>query len=418
MKQAQEGPEVASPAAWWSVVQVATVVGFAIMGDSLLYGILPLAAEDLLFSPQQVGLLLSANRLVRLVSNTWLSTLFARLGPRRPFVMAAGLGVLTTLIYAAGWGFGLFLLARLGWGIAWSGLRQGGYQAVWRGGHHQTGRLMGLLWGIIRTGSALSVLLGGYLFDHYGYRTTVLVVTGLTLMALPLAWRVRWPQTEAATPIGRPHVRFWEGWRALLHDSLQGQTVLIGALKLFFDAILVATAALFLADHIGVDQGFSLLGVGQMAGALLATRWLADLVVGPLVGVLSDWVGQLPLATLLMTLLLGCLTAALWFGGWVSLLAFVGVLLLSPGINVTLDAVANRVALRTAAPQQFIGVYATLADGGSALGPLLALPLVAWVGFAPLYLPVGGLLLLAIVHFWWRLRHMDWGTPSVSTTST
>lgn len=387
------------------VIQVAAVVGFAIMGDSLLYGILPLAAGGLAITPEQVGLLLSANRLVRLVSNTWVSSLFARFGPGVPFMVAAGLGMLTTLLYGLGWGFGVFLAARLGWGIAWSSLRQGGYQAVWTGGQAKTGRLMGLMWGVIRAGSAVSVLVGGYLFDVYGYRAAVFGIAALTALALPIAWSVRWPAAAQGYQATKQAVRFTDGWRSAFQDPLQREAVLIGALKLFFDAVLVATAALFLAEHVRAGEALSRLGlgVGIVAGAVLATRWLSDLVVGPLIGLLSDRLGQLPLAAALITMLLGLLTLSLWLSGVPSLLAFLCVLVLSTGINVTLDAAANRVALHTPSPQHFIGVYTTLSDGGSALGPLLALPLVSSVGFVPVYLPAGALLLVVVYHFWWRM---------------
>lgn len=385
------------------VIQVASVVGFAIMGDSLLYGILPLAATALAISPQGVGILLSVNRLVRLVSNTWISSLFARFGPRAPFLAAAGLGTLTTLLYGLNWGFVTFVLARLGWGIAWSSLRQGGYQAVWTGGPARTGRLMGLLWGIIRLGSAISVLIGGYLFDHYGYRSTVFVIVGLTALALPIALTIRWPEAAHVQASAKPssHVGFVEAWRAAMSDSLQREVVLIGALKSFFDAVLVATAALYLAEQVRADAALAALGlgVGMVAGAVLATRWLSDLAVGPLLGLAADRFGQLWMAVLLLSILLTALTFSLLSAGLPALAAFLLVLILSTGVNVTLDAVANGVALRAASsPQHFVGVYATLSDGGSALGPLLALPLVSTVGFAPVYLPVGAILLVVAFH--------------------
>ncbi|MBX2997806.1 MAG: MFS transporter [Caldilineaceae bacterium] len=373
------------------------------MGDSLLYGILPLAAASLAISPERVGILLSVNRLVRLLSNTWISSIFARFGPRQPFLAAAGLGTLTTLLYGLNWGFLTFVLARLGWGIAWSSLRQGGYQAVWTGGPMRTGRLMGLLWGIIRLGSAISVLIGGYLFDLYGYRSTVFVIVGLTALALPIALTIRWPVTaDVRSPTSATgQVSFIEAWRTAMRDPLQREVVLIGALKSFFDAILVATAALYLAQQVRADAALAGLGlgVGMVAGAVLATRWLSDLAIGPLLGFAADRFGQLRMAVLLLGILLTSLTLSLLSGGLPALAAFLLVLILSTGVNVTLDAVANGVALRTASsPQHFVGVYATLSDGGSALGPLLALPLVSAIGFAPVYLPAGAILLATVIH--------------------
>ena len=126
-----------------------------------MYSILPLEAENLGISLPLVGVLLSANRLIRLISNTVSSGFFERFGPRQPFFIATICGLVSTALYGAGWGFTVFLFARLLWGMAWSALRQGGYQAIWAGGSRIKGRLTGIFFGIVRVGSALAVLLGG-----------------------------------------------------------------------------------------------------------------------------------------------------------------------------------------------------------------------------------------------------------------
>jgi len=306
------------------VLLVSAVIGLSIQGDSLLYGILPLAAQGLGIPLGLVGLLLSANRLVRLISNTWASTLYERFGPRLPFMGSAILGFLTALAYGGSWGVVVFVLARMAWGVAWSGLRQGGYQSVWAGGPGVTGRLMGLLWGIIRLGSAISVLLGGWIFDQYGYRPAVLVIAAITALAIPLAWVVRWP--EAATHRPKPTAATgtaveksspWEGWRVALADSTQRWVLFIGLQKPIFDSILVSTAALFLAQRMGSDQPLAAfgIGIGTTAGLVLALRWLSDLVVGPLLGALSDGMGQLWLATLLVLGILAAVVGAVALGG-------------------------------------------------------------------------------------------------------
>ena len=164
---------------------VSGAVAFAIMGDSLLYAILPLAAGDLALSPGQVGLLLSANRLIRLFSNTWLSALFARFGPYRTFVISAILGVLTTAAYGLGWGFVVLLAARIAWGISWSGLRQGTFQSIWAGAGSDAGRLMGFSWGIVRGGSAISAVLGGFLFDYFGFQVSVWTIAAFSAICDP-----------------------------------------------------------------------------------------------------------------------------------------------------------------------------------------------------------------------------------------
>ena len=179
------------------VLVTSLAVAFAIMGDSLLYAILPLAAGQLALSPQQVGLLLSANRLIRLFSNTWLGAIFARFGPYRAFVISAILGVLTTAFYGFRLGFIVFLLARIGWGVSWSGLRQGTYQSIWAGERAEAGRLMGLMWGVVRGGSAVSAVLGGFLFDYFGFQTTVWTIAVLSAVAIPIAVGLTWPASAS-----------------------------------------------------------------------------------------------------------------------------------------------------------------------------------------------------------------------------
>lgn len=383
------------------VVAVSGTVAFAIMGDSLLYGILPLAAEDLGLLPQQVGLLLSANRLIRLLSNTWLSTLFARFGPYRTFVVSAILGVLTTAIYGLGWGFLMLLMARMAWGISWSGLRQGSYQAIWAGAGSAAGRLMGLMWGVVRGGSAVSVLLGGFLFDCYGYQVTVWTIAAISTLAIPIALRLSWPAgAQIGKPVSQPARNMLQGWQEALSDPLQRTVLLVGFFKLLLNAILIATASLFLAERFGDQAGGVLLGleVGALTGIVLATRWFSDLFLGAVMGALADRIGRIRLSVLLILLLCLGLAVMLWTTANLSILALLGVLITSTGVNVILDAYANQLALGTAQPELFVGAYTTASDLGSALGPLLAFTLVTAVGFAPVYGVAALLVLITVLY--------------------
>ena len=383
------------------VVAVSGTVAFAIMGDSLLYGILPLAAEDLGLLPQQVGLLLCANRLIRLLSNTWLSTLFARFGPYRTFVVSAILGVLTTAIYGLGWGFLMLLMARMAWGISWSGLRQGSYQAIWAGAGSAAGRLMGLMWGVVRGGSAVSVLLGGFLFDRYGYQVTVWTIAAISTLAIPIALRLSWPAgAQIGKPVSQPARNMLQGWQEALSDPLQRTVLLVGFFKLLLNAILIATASLFLAERFGDQAGGVLLGleVGALTGVVLATRWFSDLFLGAVMGALADRIGRIRLSVLLILLLCLGLAVMLWTTASLSILALLGVLITSTGVNVILDAYANQLALGTAQPELFVGAYTTASDLGSALGPLLAFTLVTAVGFAPVYGVAALLVLITVLY--------------------
>lgn len=394
------------------VLTVSGAVAFAIMGDSLLYAILPLAAGDLGLAPEHVGLLLSANRLIRLFSNTWLSALFARFGPYRAFLVSAVLGVLTTAAYGLGWGFVVLLLARIGWGISWSGLRQGAFQSIWTGTDSEAGRLMGLMWGVVRGGSAISAVLGGFLFDYYGYKATVWPIAALSALAIPIAMGLSWPASASPTPTAAaapaPEANGWRralvsGRRSLsaaVSAPLPRSVLLVGFFKLLLNSTLIATASVFLAERFGGRADGVILGlqVGALTGILLGTRWFSDLFLGAAMGALSDWIGRIRLTVALVLLLCLGLAAMLWLSTSLSILALLAVLIVSTGVNVALDAYANQAALGTPQPQMFVGAYATASDLGSAVGPLFAFSLVTAVGFAPVYGVAALLVVLTVSH--------------------
>lgn len=380
---------------------VAVVVGLIIMGDSLMYGLLPLEAERLGIALPLVGVLLSANRLVRLVSNTWAGALFSRFGPRWPFFGAVVLGLMTTVVYGLGWGFVAFLLARAGWGVAWSGLRQGGYDAVWLGAAGRRGRLMGILWGVVRLGSAVSVLVGGFLRDNFGYGSAVGFVVAMGVLALPLAFWLPWPRQatfERQTP-----PNFATGWRMALRTAARRWVLAAGFVSGTLEGVLVSTAALFVTQKLGAVSPMAALGVGigTVAGGLLAVRFTADLIFGPLFGTISDKIGQANMALLLAVVqLTGLLGAVNLSGGWMAASLAI-VFVCGAGMFVTLSAASSHVAARSDHPYHYVGAYTTFGDAGMALGPLLAYSAGGVIGLPGLYVG-GGVLLALVIGGMWR----------------
>jgi MFS family permease len=322
-------------------------------------------------------------------------------------VAAAALALLTTATYGIGWGFWAFLLARIGWGIVWSGLRQGAYQAVWSGDEAIRGRLTGLLWGIVRLGSALSVFVGGYLRDQFGYPVAVTVVACVTGLAFPTALFIGWPDVlPPKTRTRQPVLRGW--WRAFRAPSARW---LLGAgfLHKALEGVLISTVSLFLVDKLGPNGPLlqASVGAATVAGALLAVRWASNLAFGPAIGLLSDRLGQPRMAALLTCLLLAGVMGAAGMFGLLSVLCLALVFLVSGGLYVTLSAAASHAALHTDRPHLFIGGYTTAADGGLALGPLLAYSLTDGVGLSSLYLLSSSVLALVVLLYWWSERADD-----------
>ncbi len=401
------------------VVQVGVVIGLCILGDSLMYSLLPLEASALGISLPLVGVLLSANRLVRLFSNTWASEVFARLGPRSPFWAATILGLVSTALYGVGWGFAVFLVARLLWGVAWSALRQGGYEAVWAGASSMRGRLTGLQWGLVRLGSASSVLVGGWLYDQYGYEAAVAAVTLATIPAIAVAGLLQWPPSA-----GRPKLtvsaqravaesdsasgakssswaRVIAGWKMGLGEARLRWLVGAGFLGHLLNGVVLSTTSLYLASRMEAGGQLAQLGIGigMLAGIMLGTRWLSDMLLGPVFGYVADRFGKANTAAVTSAVLFVGLLGVAWLPLVPAVVSLLLVFICDGGIYVMLAAAASDSATRTDQPHAFVGVYTTGGDAGSALGPLLAFPLSGTIGLAPLYVAVGFLLVVAVFRY-------------------
>jgi MFS family permease len=93
------------------------------LGDQLLYAVLPVMHEAMGIPVTAVGLILSANRLVRLGTTRLSGYVIDRFGRRWPFIGSLLLGGVTTIAYGVLSGVWTFLIARLLWGTAWSFLR-------------------------------------------------------------------------------------------------------------------------------------------------------------------------------------------------------------------------------------------------------------------------------------------------------
>jgi MFS family permease len=293
-----------------------------------------------------------------------------------------------------GWGFAVFLGARMLWGIAWSGLRQGGYQAVWHGGQATKGRLTGLLWGIVRLGSAAAVLGGGFLYDRYGYEVTIWAIMGVTALALPVVLWLRWPvalqqgtRADARVQQPRKNQFQWQIWRELLRTPLVRWLLGAGAIQLYLSGVVVSTTSIYLAERLQASENSLLFGIGvaTITGLLQGVRWLSDITIGPTIGRLSDHVGQARMALILSLISLLAIIGLATSANFYAVLCLFLYFLCDSGVSVTLSAAASGVALQSERPHHLIGAYTTAGDLGSALGPLLAFSVGRYLGLPLTY---------------------------------
>src|SRR5262249_22274247 len=81
------------------VARVALVLALALLGDALLYVVLPLHAPSFGVTFAWVGILLSANRLVRIIGYGAVANIGRRIGLRRLTIAAAVGATLSTAAY-------------------------------------------------------------------------------------------------------------------------------------------------------------------------------------------------------------------------------------------------------------------------------------------------------------------------------
>jgi MFS family permease len=385
---------------WRLLIPLGVGTVLALTGDLTLYAVLPAyasGASSAVFSLATIGLLLSANRLVRLLSNPLVGVLLAG-HQRRGFVLTGfGLGACSTLLYVVARGTGVFLAGRLLWGISWSLIYIGGYTMLLDIAEEQDrGWGSGILQGFYFAGLALDPFLGGLLSDRFGFAISLsicaaLSAAGFVMVLLTLPETLPSGQTTRAS-LGqalRGILLDWErrlpALRALIHRQNAALFFIYFTANFVGDGILLSTLSLYLKEH--TSSAFNLAGwalpVASAGGALLAWRAIISALFAPLAGSLTDRPGQTGAA--------GShdLAAARWMGVAVGLLAAaVGLGMLiwqsTPGglvLGVSLAAAGGAAILTLAPPlvgdlnpsqesAALLGLLASSADLGLALAPL------------------------------------------------
>ena len=102
-----------------NTIIAATCLGLVWFGDAVIYVVLPLYALSFGFDAVTVGVLLSVNRVVRILGYGWVAPLARAYGTNVLTAAACAAGALSTLAYGLLSGFVLLFVARMIWGAAW-----------------------------------------------------------------------------------------------------------------------------------------------------------------------------------------------------------------------------------------------------------------------------------------------------------
>lgn len=259
---------------WQTLIGSSLIMSFALLGDALIYAVLPIYAEDFGVTMPMVGILLSINRFVRVFTYGIISNLANTYGMRSMCIVAALMATSSTAIYGLSNGFLPLFLARIVWGIAYAILVLStlAYAIQYRA---KAGTRVGTSQAIQRLGPILSLLLGTWLVTQVGPSKVFILLAIPTSLGIIIGLYL--PKHE--TPNKKVEKTKHKIAKPTLLDILfflQGYGV---------DGLFAVTVTLMLAKT--NDFNIAILG----GGTLLALRHFGEAIAAPIFGYIADIIG-------------------------------------------------------------------------------------------------------------------------------
>ena len=170
---------------WQAVIGSSAILSLALLGDALIYAVLPVYAEDFGLTMPWVGVLLSANRFVRVFAYGVIARMATTIGVRRMCIAGAVLATVSTALYGFGQGPEVLIIARIMWGLAYAVLLLVTlfYSVEYR---DQVGIRVGVSRAIQRLGPIAALFIGSWFVGLVGPNTAFIILAVPTALASPL----------------------------------------------------------------------------------------------------------------------------------------------------------------------------------------------------------------------------------------
>jgi len=357
-------------------VVAAACLGLVWLGDALIYVVLPLYPAAFGVEVASVAILLSVNRVIRIVGYGWVSPLSRRFGANTLTAAACAAGAISTLAYGLLGGFVLLFIARLMWGGAY-GVINLTNTAYAYGDGQRAGTHVGLNRAVSTLGPVLSLALGGFLVIQLGPQG-VFVLYGLVgLLAVPLALSLpRLRQTVGdtqATAKGR--------W---IPSPLN---IMFFVVALGADGVFTATLSTLLADLIPVTS--ALIGAGLLLAANRLTSVILAFISGPIIDRLEAHRLLAPCCMLVAVGLAAIAAGHVYSGVVVLIFARVVFAIVAP--IVAAEQSSDRIGA--------IAAYATWSDVGLAAGAFIGIIGMELLGYPVTYAALAAATLASVIGF-------------------
>lgn len=358
--------------------RAALTLALCLPSDVLLYLLLPMESQAFGITLAQAGVLLAANRLVRIFGYRHVLNFYARNGDRLTCMIAAGAATVCALGNSMLSGFAALLCLRLIWGLCFAALNLS-TQVLATSEPAGAARRAGRSRAVIALGPMLALPLGGWLTLWAGPRPIFMILAGCCLAGV---WVAR------GLPTGG-HDLHSSGRRFKWPDSVATWSFIEGVA---LDGLFIFGLSIQAQKILGGDAVL-------IAGGLMALRYASEMLLSPLGGRAAQRFGATSMLLLFSFMSALALTA---FGSYWVIVGAAAVLVLRAlqlPLVTTLVAERNPGSMRVSA----LASNAVWRDVGAGLGPLLA-GLLLPVASAPWVFGLAGAAIAVSALFCWRTK--------------
>ena len=252
-------------------------LSIALLGDALLYVVLPVHADAFGLSMAAVGVLLAINRIIRTFTYGFIVGLGTALGTKRLALIASSVAAISTLGYGITDGVLILSLSRVAWGLSYAGLLivTLHYASL---NISKTGTRIGISRSIEQVGPLLVMVVGTWAASWVGPQKIFIYIGFVSALAVLLAYFLI-ELDEAEKPPKKTFKNFSIP-RPKPIDSL------IFWMGFGIDGVFTVTIALMWVKYSSPEVAIII------GGLILSIRRVGEMFIAPMSGNISDKFGE------------------------------------------------------------------------------------------------------------------------------
>jgi len=353
-------------------------LSIALLGDALLYVVLPVHADAFGLSMAAVGFLLAINRIIRTFTYGLILGLGRALGIKRLALIASSFAAISTLCYGITDGVFFLSLSRVAWGLSYAGLLivTLHYASL---NVSKTGTRIGTSRSIEQVGPLLVMVVGTWAASWVGPQTIFIYVGFVSALAVLLAYFLI--ELDEAEKPSKKTSKTFSVPRPKPIDSL------IFWMGFGIDGVFTVTIGLMWVQYSSPEAAIII------GGLILSIRRTGEMIIAPISGKISDKFGE---KSPLLVMLFLCGFGFLLVGTGHLIMGSVAIVICRGALGTLFPSAASK--LHQNDRMTALTRNQTWRDIGAAAGPLLTGVLLGLISAEMIHLLMLGL--FAITSCW------------------